>query len=254
MRKRELSIETEFGGNKPMVKEELNKRSPLRVFEQSIHGGLGKGNLGIIAAKKGIGKTACLVHIATDKLFRNEHVIHVSFSQNVNHIISWYEDIFSEISKKRHLDHAMDVHDEIIKNRVIMNFNQEHISVEQILKSLSALINDGGFAADAVVFDGYRMTASNSGDVQTIKAFAEKMHLEAWFSISPLEENAQFDSYGIPEDLKPIADEIDVLIGLVFEGDHIALTVVKDHEEAASKKLAVKLDPKTMLISESTEA
>ena len=102
-----------------MVKTELNKRSPLRILENSIHGGVGKGNLAVIAARKGIGKTACLVHIATDQLFRGKHVIHVSFSANTSHIISWYEDIFNEIAKVNNLEHAMEVHDDIISNRII---------------------------------------------------------------------------------------------------------------------------------------
>ena len=60
--------------------KQLNALSPLRAFEDSINGGLGKGKLGVIVSKHGVGKTACLVHLATDKLFKGEHVIHVSFS------------------------------------------------------------------------------------------------------------------------------------------------------------------------------
>ena len=52
-----------------MVKAELIKRSPLRVFEQSIHGGLGRGNIGVLASPKGVGKTACLVHITPISTF-----------------------------------------------------------------------------------------------------------------------------------------------------------------------------------------
>ena len=48
-----------------MVRAELIKRSPLRILERSMHGGLGAGNIGILASRKGVGKTACLVHIAT---------------------------------------------------------------------------------------------------------------------------------------------------------------------------------------------
>ena len=103
---------------------------------------------------KGSCKTACLVHLATDQLFNDKHVIHVSFSSRVDHIVSWYEDIFKEISKMRDLENAVSVHDEIVKNRVIMNFNQEGISTDQILKSISAMITDGNFAADQVLFDG----------------------------------------------------------------------------------------------------
>lgn len=101
-----------------MVKAELIKRSPLRIFEKSIQGGLGKGNLGILASRKGVGKTACLVHIATDKLFQGKHVIHVSFSARTDHIINWYEDIFKEIAKKQNLESAVTVHDEDRKSVV----------------------------------------------------------------------------------------------------------------------------------------
>ena len=149
-----------------MVKSERIKRSPLRIFEKSIHGGLGKGNIGVLASKKGVGKTACLVHIATDQLFQNKQVIHVSFSAKVDHIINWYEDIFREIAKKRNLESAVEVHDDIIRNRVIMNFNQEGIKTDQILGSLRAMIRDGNFAADTVIFDGYDISRMKKEDFQ----------------------------------------------------------------------------------------
>ncbi len=233
-----------------MVREELNKRSPLRIFENSIHGGLGNGNLGVIASRHGIGKTACLVHMATDKLFRDEHVIHISFSQNVNHVIAWYEDIFKEITSKRELADAMQVHDEITKNRVIMNFNQENVSVEQIIRSLKTMIVDGGFKADAIFFDGYQMTTVDPAEVSKIKAFANEMDLEIWFSVSPVLEDVDFDQYGIPSTLAPIVDTVDVLIGLRYQGEEVVMTVVKDHGNTNPTRLALKLDPKTMLISE----
>src|SRR5690242_16678828 len=100
-----------------MVKAELVKRSPLRIIEKSTHGGVGAGHLGIIASARGVGKTACLVHIATDQLFQGKHVIHVSFSGKTDHIVNWYEAIFKEIAKKRSLESAIDIHDDLIKNR-----------------------------------------------------------------------------------------------------------------------------------------
>src|SRR6056297_728230 len=130
-----------------MVKAELVKRSPLRILERSIHGSLPPGSLGAIASRKGVGKTACLVHLATDKLFQGKHVIHVSFAARTDHIISWYEDIFKEIARKRDLENAMSVHDDLIKNRVVMNFSQEGVSPEQVFRSVRAMISDGHFAA-----------------------------------------------------------------------------------------------------------
>ena len=46
-----------------MLLKELTERSPMRVFENSIHGGLGQGNLGVVVARHGMGKTAFQVDI-----------------------------------------------------------------------------------------------------------------------------------------------------------------------------------------------
>jgi hypothetical protein len=233
-----------------MVKAELIKRSPLRVFEKSIHGGLGRGNLGVLASPKGVGKTACLVHIATDKLFQGKPVIHVSYSSRVDYIITWYEDIFKEIAKNRKLRSAVDVHDEIIKNRVIMNFKQEGTRTEQVLKSVEAMITFGKFAADSVIVDGYDFVQGTCEDVAKFKAFALKLGLEVWFSASlkEAESGLYYDDAGIPFALAPLCEAIDVLITLQATGDHVELKVVKDHGHPAAGLLPLKLDPKTLLI------
>ena len=80
-----------------------DQAQPAAGPRKAIHGGLGTGNIGVLASPKGVGKTACLVHIATDKLFQGKPVIHVSYSSRVDYIITWYEDIFKEIAKNRKL-------------------------------------------------------------------------------------------------------------------------------------------------------
>ncbi len=232
-----------------MVRSELNKRSPLRVFEKSINGGVGKGHIGVLASKKGVGKTACLVHIATDKLFRDRHVTHVSFSQKVDHIINWYEDIFKEIAKKRDLEDAVDVHDEIIKNRVIMNFNSQGTTIDQVLTSLRAMITDGNFPADSVIFDGYNLSEAAQEDFDKIKDFVKEVNIEVWFSASLKGENPVFNANGVPSDLEAKIDDLDVLITLKYKGDHIHFQVIKDHDNLEPKEMTLKLDPKTLLIA-----
>jgi KaiC/GvpD/RAD55 family RecA-like ATPase len=234
-----------------MVKSELIQRSPLRIFENSIHGGVGKGHLGVLASKKGVGKTACLTHIAVDKLLQERHVIHVSFASTVDHIINWYEDIFREIAKKRNLEHAVEVHDEIIHNRVIMNFNQDGVSIEQVVSSLEALIKDGRFPADSIIFDGYDVTERSAAELDKIREFAKKQGVEIWFSVSLREEDGPlFNEQGVPTILEKVVDKFDVIIDLRHEGDYIHLEVAKDHEMIEHRDMELKLDPKTLLIAE----
>lgn len=233
-----------------MVKSELIKRSPLRILENTIHGGLGKGNIGVIASRKGIGKTACLVHIATDKLLQNKHVIHASFSTKTDYIINWYEDIFREISKKRELESAVDVHDDIIRNRVIMNFNQSGVTTDQILSSIDAMIVGGKFAAESVVVDGYDFDRATPEGMVKLKTFAEKLGLELWISASLKGNEPLFDEKGLPTELKRVMDNMNIIITLRFVEDYVQFTLVKDNDKFPSQDMHLKLDPKTLLIIE----
>lgn len=234
-----------------MIRNELVKKSPLRILENSIHGGLGKGHIGVIAAPKGVGKTACLVHIATDQLLEGKHVIHVSFASDTQHIITWYEDIFDEIAKRNNLDSASDIHDEIIRNRVIMNFKQDSVSALQMLKSVRSMIKDGNFNADVVIIDGYDFAKSTAEEISSFKQFAEETGFSIWFSIATLKETG-LTKDKIPEFLNGFLQFFDVFIMLEPCEKYIHFRLVKDRDTFPKSDLHLKLDPQILLIAEET--
>ncbi|MCQ2398097.1 MAG: hypothetical protein MJ052_02195 [Sphaerochaetaceae bacterium] len=235
-----------------MKVEELIRKSPVRVFDKSINGGLGKGNLGVLTSPHGVGKTACLVHLALDKLLRGENVVHISFGSNVEHIMNWYKEAFREITDYKSMDDACEVYDRIRANRVMMNFSQENVGVDKILASLETLIKQGSFKADTLFFDGYKMTVASEDDILKIKKFAGEMQVEVWFCVSPVRPDVVYDAYGIANTLEPYRDVIDVLVGLHYNDskNSVIMTVVKDHKQNIAHPAGVTLDPKTMLMIE----
>jgi len=233
-----------------MVKQELIQRSPVRIFEKSIHGGLKTGGLGVIASRKGVGKTAVLVQIALDKLMQGKKVIHVSFAQHTDYVIAWYEDIFSEITKKKNLENAADVKTDLVKNRVLMNFNQDGITSDQILRSLRAMIVDGGFKADALIIDGFDFSKTTLDRLASVKKFASELGLEVWYTCTVSAEEPSYDKRNIPVILKDYIDIIDVVVTLEPRQDYIQFSVSKDHDVFNPHALELKLDTKTLLIAE----
>jgi len=231
-----------------MVKEELVQRSPVRIFMNSIHGGLKSGELGLVASPSGIGKTSVLVQIALDKLLQGKKIIHVSFTRHTDYVLTWYEDIFDEFIKKKNLENEQNVRDEIVKNRVLMKFTQEGISSDQIIRSLRALIKDGAFNAEAIIIDGYNFSMAEQGHVAAIKSFAAEMGISIWYSCTIEGEGPLYDKRNIPLVIKDYADLFDVIIVLDPKQDHIALTVSRDRDAINPEHLALKLDPKTLLI------
>ncbi|MDR1950183.1 MAG: hypothetical protein LBQ38_12390 [Spirochaetaceae bacterium] len=239
-----------------MVKQELIQRSPVRIFEKSIHGGLAAGELGIIASPSGIGKTSVLVQIALDKLLQGRKVIHVSFTQHTDYVLAWYEDIFDEFVKKKNLEQIEEVKNELVKNRVLMKFNQEGITGDQILRSLRALIVDGGFKAESLIVDGFDFSKADRDRISKIKDLAREQGFSVWYSCtvkvpagSQGAENL-YDKRGIPLILRDFEDLVDVIIVMDPKPDHIELSVSRDRDTYNPAHMALRLDPKTLLILE----
>lgn len=234
-----------------MIKAEFIKRSPLRLLEKSTHGGVGIGNIGVIAGPKGSGKTACLVHLATDQLFQDKHVIHVSFSNDTGHIVSWYEDIFTEIARRGNLDNSMSIHDEIVRNRIILNFRQDGVHVEQIEKSLTLLMQSSNFKADTVVIDKYDFSKASDTELNEFHRFAADLNIQIWFSASVSSEEDTPDH--IPAKLKRFLSDIAIIIRLRPYKDIVHFELVKDHDVVHAEQLRLELDSKILLINEVQE-
>ena len=49
-----------------MQLDQVNENSPLRILERCCQEGLGEGELGVVMARAGVGKTAFLVQIGLD--------------------------------------------------------------------------------------------------------------------------------------------------------------------------------------------
>ena len=233
-----------------MVKEELIQRSPVRIFMNSINGGLKAGELGLVASLSGVGKTSVLVQIALDKLLQGGKIIHVSFTRHTDYVLLWYEDIFNEFTKKKNLENEKDIKDEIIRNRVLMRFTQGGLSIEQILKSLRAMIKDGGFNAETVIIDGFDFSAAEEGCITRVKAFAAEMGISFWYSCTVSGEEPLYDKRNIPLIIKDSEELFDVIVVLDPRPDHVKLTISRDRETYKPAHQSLKLDPRTLLILE----
>ena len=232
-----------------MLKNELVKHSPIRVLEQSIHGGVGKGNLGVFTARKGVGKTACLAHVAIDKLLRDQLVLHISFADQPHHIEQWYRQVFQEVAAHYKLDNLSDVYDEIARHRFIVHFKQKNVTFDQIKNSINQIETGADFNPEVMIVDGFSFEDASEEDFIAWKNFAEEQQVSIWFSATLHRDNLQFDKKGVPAPVNHFADIFSVIIMLNPAHNYIDMQLLKDHDSNDLEKLRLKLDPKTLLIS-----
>ncbi len=225
-----------------MQKQDLIDRSPVRFLEKATNGGLKEGELAIITSKKGLGKTSVLVQIGLDQLFQDKNVVHVSFNQQSDFVMRWYEDIFTEMAKKKNLQLAKDIKSDIVKNRVVLNFNQDTFNISSIVSTLKAL-EVGGVKTDALIIDGLSKTKLNAEAMDQFKAYAKEAKASIWFSQNT--EGETLDTV-LPEE---ITSKADAIVHLTQKPDTIQMEVLKVRGETI-KDSNLRLDSKTLLMFE----
>ena len=217
-----------------MDKKDLIAHSPVRYFDVT-KAGLKDGEMGLITAKKGLGKTSILVQFGIDNLLNDKALVHVSFDQQSSNVIAWYSIVLAEIAKKKSLN-LDDVNEEIVRNRTILNFNQETFTLPNVVNTLKAM-KDGGIKIGAIVVDGLDMNKASAADIKCFADFVKAEKMTAWFSFT--NEAAELKDTLDADKINNFA----TVAHLAAEGKALFLNILKNGEGR------VNLDAKTLLMS-----
>lgn len=217
-----------------MDKKDLIAHSPVRYFDVT-NAGLKDGEMGLITAKKGLGKTSVLVQFGIDSLLNDTALVHVSFDQQSSNVIAWYSSVLAEIAKKKSLN-LDDVNEEIVRNRTILNFNQETFTLPKVVNTLRAM-KDGGIKISTIVVDGLDMNKASCADIKCFADFIKSEKMTAWFSFT----NEAADLKGTLDTDK--LENFTTVAHLAAEGKALSLAILKNGEGK------VNLDAKTLLMS-----
>lgn len=231
-----------------MIRKEMNERSPLRVFERSIQGGLGKGNVGVVMSRAGAGKTAFLVDIALDDLMRGRKVLHINIDNPVEKVREFYDEIFKDLAESEKIEHRERTHLEVERNRLIQTFGRESFSMDKVKQGIQLAHEHMHFDPEVIILDGWpRFSQATETDVKDLVALAKQYDCELWISARARREDER-DARGIPAKIARFDEHLAVILNLEPEADHIRLHLVKDHDNKDVASLFLELDPRTLLV------
>ncbi len=228
--------------------KDFMKVSPLKVLEMSSQKGLGRGNLGVLMARAGVGKTACLIHIAFDKLFRKEKLVHVSLEDVPEKITSYYNVIFYDLVKALNMDDEHEVRMLFERNRMILAYLQQSFEIKRLGENLKNLVEKIDFVPDALIVDGLDFEKAGRDVFEGFKQIAEHFRVEIWFSARTHRHIADANERGIPYPCHELDDLFNIIIQLQPTQSGIVLQLLKDHDAAVRPDASVRLDPNTFLI------
>ena len=223
------------------------KVSPLRLLEMSSGDGLGKGNLGVLMARAGVGKTACLIHIAFDMLFRKKRLVHVSLEDTPEKVTSYYNVIFSDLVK------ALEIRDEtegrmlLERNRMILAYLHKSFEIDRLRRNLNNLREQIEFIPDILIVDGLDFEKVDAETMQGFKNVAVEFNVEIWFSALSHRHITDKNEKGIPYPCNRVDEFLSVVIHLDPGESGIFLKLIKDHDYEVNDDSYIRLDPNTFL-------
>jgi hypothetical protein len=230
-----------------MRRKELNERSPLRALEQSIHGGLGRGNVGVVVARHGVGKTAFLVGVALDGLLRDLKVLHISLDQRMEQVRSFYDELFQDLAHERELENVWKVRTDVERNRRIHCFAGHVFSMARLRETLAFMRDHSDFTPDKVIVDGMDFEQVEPGDLVDWKEIARSADAELWMSAITTRDSGRSTS-GVPDPVAAHESAVDVILSMAHDGKRVHVELLKDHDNPTVPELKIALDPTTLLL------
>src|SRR5688500_1903914 len=238
-----------------MYHKQVNQLSPIRILEASIHGGLGKGNLGLVMARAGVGKTACLVQIALDDLLRERPVLHVSLGQSLDHVLSWYDALFDDLVLMTGMEDAEVARQMVQKHRMTASFVDHDLWPDRLEKTVDMFSKHLHFKPAAILVDGYPWTThsqtENAAMIGAFKAYAKLLGAELWMSAQTHRRATGEHPTRLVPPYATYEELIDVAIFLEPHGSNVAVRLLKDHGDAEPPETHLTLHPDTMRILDS---
>src|SRR5438552_362628 len=186
-----------------MYRKELNERNPLRLFEHSIHGGLGPGNIGVVVARHGIGKTAFLVGIALDDAMRGRKTLHVSLEKTVDHMREFYDEIFMDLAHSAHLEDLPAARLEMERNRIIHTYAGKSFTIPKLRHSINFLKEYARFDPACLILEGFDFNRSVFQAMEGFQQLAGDFNVEMW--MSAVTHRGASNDQGIPAPVGKLA-------------------------------------------------
>lgn len=241
-----------------MYRKQVNSHSPLKILDRSTHGGLGPGNVGVVMARAGVGKTAFLVQVGLDDLMRERDVLHIAIGSTLEHAQSWYDSLFDDIAREQELDNREELRAQVARRRVIQAYAEGDFSADKVAKAAQMYVQHLGIQPKAILVDGFDWESGSvvntAAEIGALRALSRRLGAELWLTAQTHREVVPHHPDQIPEPAAAFKELVDIAIYLQPEGKLVSVRLLKDHDNQNVSDLHLELSPDTMkTVSDSSE-
>lgn len=236
---------------------QVNANSPIRILERCCQGGLSGGELGVVMARAGVGKTAFLVQVGLDDAMREQPVLHVALGQDLEHVQSWYDALFDDLTHVTDLADREQVRALVNKNRLI-HASADTAFPHRRLDEIVDLYSRAQFTPAVILVDGldweHGAVVERAAELGAFKLIAKRLGAVLWLSAQTHRDDTPAHPTELVSPCVEYRELIDLAVFLEPEGTHVSVRLLKDHDRETPEDTHLQLHTDTMRLVEDEAA
>lgn len=221
-------------------------REAIELVKRTLGNPLGPGELGALMARAGVGKTACLTHIALEHLFEQRPVLHVCIDGSAEKVKIWYRELIKNLTAPK--DDWTAKQRQIESLRFILAYLHHTFTVRKLEQSLQNLEEQTHFHPELIVLDGLDLDREPRATVEEVKEFAQKHGLSLWMSVRTHRHITTTNENGIPYPCNENDDLFHAILLLEPTSKAIRVKVLKHDGSYQPEHPELFLNPQTYLL------
>ncbi len=206
------------------------------------------GQVGVLMARAGAGKTACLTQLAVRHLLRDEPVLHVCVDNVPDKVKVWYREILKSLLADDAGCDPSGLEHRIEPLRFIMSFMNQTFSPAKLENSIDDLRQQTKFNPLLLIVDGLDFDRNDRAVFEKIRDIARRCSLAIWISARMHRHMAETNERGIPYPLDKLDDLFDSILMLEPRGEGVRLKFLKQNDKYNPVDYELSLDPQTFLL------
>jgi hypothetical protein len=158
-------------------------RSSTTELVDAVGGPLDPGELAVLVARRGVGKSAVLAHLATDLLQAGACVLHVALGDDVTHVRLRYDEAWRQRTGNARAE------SDVERRRMVLSYTERSFDPTHLAAQVRMLVDVAGFHPALIVIDGLDVSSLDQHGPAIVALLAER-GLSGWLGVSTNELHA----------------------------------------------------------------
>lgn len=231
-----------------MKSDQPTGQQAMELVRKTLGSHLKPGELGGLMGRAGLGKTACLTHIALEHLFESQPVLHVCIDVVAEKIKIWYQELMKSLLAASSRDTFALLQRRLEGMRFILAYLHQTFSIPKLEQSLQNLEEQTAFHPALVILDGLHFDHEPRATITELQEFACKHGVSLWMSIRTHRHIAVSNERGIPYPCHESDDLLQAIISLEPGPKAIQVKVLKHGDRYRPEHPDVFLNPQNYLL------